>query len=106
MHACALDPMRWSCLFLKLLLHRRCKELANLRGKLCGNKYDHQRYLTLVNINLSPEEQEHETDTICKCIQERQAVSNHLQYRTEISKVPLTHGTHCLVYLRHGRNRE
>ena len=88
MHACALNPTLWSCLLLKLLLHRRCKELANLRGKLFGNEFDHQRYLTLVNINLSPKEQEHETDTICKCIQERQVVSNHLSTEQRSSKFP------------------
>ena len=96
----------WCRLLLNILLHCRCKELGRLRGKLFGNKFDHQRYLTLVNIGLSPEEQKHEEDMIHKCIQDRQALSKHLQCTPELIQVPLAHGTHCLVYLRHGRKQE
>ena len=101
----SVPTMLWACLLLKLPRHCRRKELRRLRGKLFGNKFTHERYLTLDNINLSPEGQGHEKDTIRKCIQERQALIKHPKYTTEWFEVPLARGTHCLVYLWHGRSQ-
>lgn len=96
------------CAFLlfKHSWHCRCKDLGRLRGKLFGNKFTHERYLQLDDINLSPEEMVHEENTICKSIQERLALANQHRYKTESFEVPLSHGTRCMIYLRHSRNQE
>ena len=59
-------------------------------GKLFGNKFTHERYLQLDDINLSPEEMAHEENTICKSIQERLALANQHRYKTESFEVLLS----------------